>query len=56
MDPLEIVKNLFGLQISRLRYGMKYEKEVRNHMFFCVTGFTTGSILYNGDIWKWGRF
>ena len=27
MDPLEIVKNLFGLQISRLRYGMKYEKE-----------------------------
>lgn len=31
--------------------GMKYEKEVRNHMFFCVTGFTTGSILYNGDIY-----
>ena len=29
--------------------GMKYEKEVRNHMFFCITGFTTGSILYNGD-------
>ena len=31
--------------------GMKYEKEIRNHMFFCVTGFTTGSILYNGDIY-----
>lgn len=31
--------------------GMQYEKEVRNHMFFCVTGFTTGSILYNGDIY-----
>lgn len=31
--------------------GMKYEREVRNHMFFCVTGFTTGSILYNGDIY-----
>ena len=31
--------------------GMKYEKEVRNHMFFCITGFTTGSILYNGDIY-----
>lgn len=31
--------------------GMKYEKEIRNHMFFCVTGFTTASILYNGDIY-----
>ena len=31
--------------------GMKYENEIRNHMFFCVTGFTTGSILYNGDIY-----
>ena len=31
--------------------GMKYEREIRNHMFFCVTGFTTGSILYNGDIY-----
>lgn len=31
--------------------GMKYEKEIRNHTFFCVTGFTTGSILYNGDIY-----
>jgi radical SAM protein with 4Fe4S-binding SPASM domain len=31
--------------------GMKYENELRNHMFFCVTGFTTGSILYNGDIY-----
>jgi MoaA/NifB/PqqE/SkfB family radical SAM enzyme len=30
---------------------MKYEREVRNHMFFCVTGFTTESILYNGDIY-----
>lgn len=31
--------------------GMEYEKEIRNHMFFCVTGFTTASILYNGDIY-----
>lgn len=31
--------------------GMKFENEVRNHSFFCVTGFTTGSILYNGDIY-----
>lgn len=31
--------------------GLKFEKEVRNHMFFCVAGFTTGSILYNGDIY-----
>ena len=31
--------------------GMKYEKEVRNHMFFCIAGFVTASILYNGDIY-----
>lgn len=31
--------------------GMQFEKEVRDHMFFCVAGFTTGSILYNGDIY-----
>ena len=31
--------------------GMKFEKEVRQHMFFCVAGFTTASILYNGDIY-----
>lgn len=31
--------------------GMKYEKEVRSHMFFCIAGFTTASILYNGDIY-----
>ena len=31
--------------------GMKYEKEVRKHMFFCIAGFTTASILYNGDIY-----
>lgn len=30
--------------------GLKYEKEVRNNMFFCFTGFNTASILYNGDI------
>ena len=30
--------------------GMNYEKELRNNMFFCMTGFTTASILYNGDI------
>ena len=31
--------------------GMKYEKEVRNQMFFCIAGFITASILYNGDIY-----
>ena len=31
--------------------GMKLEKEIRNNMFFCMTGFTTASILYNGDIY-----
>ena len=31
--------------------GMKYEKEVRKPMFFCIAGFTIASILYNGDIY-----
>lgn len=31
--------------------GMKFEKEVRDNMFFCISGFTTASILYNGDIY-----
>lgn len=31
--------------------GMKFEKEVRRNMFVCTTGFTIGSILYNGDIY-----
>ncbi|MCI8291626.1 MAG: radical SAM protein [Clostridia bacterium] len=31
--------------------GMKYENEVRDNSFFCVSGFTTASILYNGDIY-----
>ena len=30
--------------------GLKYEKETRRNIFFCATGFTTASILYNGDI------
>ena len=30
--------------------GMKDEKEVRGQSFFCHTGYLTGSILYNGDI------
>lgn len=30
---------------------MKFEKEVRRNMFVCTTGFTIGSILYNGDIY-----
>ena len=30
--------------------GMKYEKKVRNNMFFCMAGYTTASILNNGDI------
>lgn len=31
--------------------GMNLEKELRKNMFFCMTGFTTASILYNGDIY-----
>lgn len=31
--------------------GEKYENELRNHMFFCLAGYTTASILYNGDIY-----
>ena len=31
--------------------GMNYERELRSHMFFCISGFTTASILYNGDIY-----
>lgn len=31
--------------------GMKYENEVRGNSFFCVAGFTTASILHNGDIY-----
>jgi radical SAM protein with 4Fe4S-binding SPASM domain len=31
--------------------GEKYERELRKHMFFCVSGYTTASILYNGDIY-----
>lgn len=30
--------------------GLKYEKEVRNHYFFCRTGISIASILYNGDL------
>lgn len=30
--------------------GIKDEKEVRSQSFFCHTGYLTGSILYNGDI------
>lgn len=30
--------------------GLKYEKETRRNMFMCRTGFSIGSILYNGDI------
>lgn len=31
--------------------GMPYEKETRKNMFFCTAGYTTASILYNGDIY-----
>ena len=31
--------------------GMKFEKEIRKNMFFCTAGYTTASILYNGDIY-----
>jgi len=30
--------------------GYDLEKEMRGHYFFCNTGITTASILYNGDI------
>ena len=30
--------------------GLKYEKEVRNHYFYCKTGINVASILYNGDL------
>ena len=30
---------------------MEFEKEIRNNMFFCMSGYTTASILYNGDIY-----
>lgn len=30
--------------------GMEYEKEVRNHYFYCKTGINVASILYNGDL------
>lgn len=30
--------------------GLKYEKEVRNHYFYCRTGINVASILYNGDL------
>ena len=31
--------------------GLDFEKETRKNMFFCVAGYTTASILYNGDIY-----
>ncbi len=31
--------------------GMEFEQEIRKNMFFCMTGYTTASILYNGDIY-----
>lgn len=31
--------------------GLNFEKETRKNMFFCVAGYTTASILYNGDIY-----
>lgn len=30
--------------------GLDYEKEVRNHYFYCKTGINVASILYNGDL------
>lgn len=31
--------------------GFDYEQEVRQNPFFCASGYTTASILYNGDIY-----
>ncbi len=31
-------------------YGPEYEKEIRDHFFFCNTGINIASILFNGDI------
>lgn len=45
------LKNKMDVTFGCSHYlGMDYEKEVRKNMFFCVTGFTTASVLYNGDI------
>ena len=30
--------------------GMEYEKEVRPQFFYCRTGISVASILYNGDL------
>ena len=30
--------------------GLDYEKEVRRHYFYCRTGISVASILYNGDL------
>ena len=30
--------------------GLNYEKEVRDHYFYCKTGINVASILYNGDL------
>lgn len=30
--------------------GIEYEKDVRKHFFYCRTGISIASILYNGDL------
>ena len=37
-------------RLTSLFLGMEYEKEVRPQIFYCRTGISIASILYNGDL------
>jgi len=43
-SPIDVTYDCTGF------LGPKYEGRVRNWLFYCSTGITTGSILHNGDI------
>ncbi len=53
---LEFIKNKNNEKKIRLEYGcpgflgLDYEKEVRRQYFYCRTGISIASILYNGDL------
>ena len=54
---LDFIKSKKHNKQLELRYGcpsflgLDYEKEVRNHYFYCKTGINIASILYNGDLY-----
>ena len=54
---LEFIKKHKNNNRMKLLYGcpsflgLEYEKEVREHFFYCRTGITVASILYNGDLY-----